>query len=81
MPSARPLPPETGPTGSDDVFQADASAGLPPNVIVPARALRARLDAIMSAPLPPDEALPALTPRTLERIEALALREELRGLR
>jgi len=55
--------------------------GLPPDVIARAQALRARLAAIMNAPLPPDPALPELTPRALERLEAFALREELRGLR
>ena len=50
-------------------------------MITRALALRARLDDIMNAALPPGEALPALTPRTLERIEAFALRDEVRGLR
>lgn len=56
--------------------------GLPPEVIARAQALRARLDAIMNAPPRPEEALlPELTPRTLERIEAFALRDEVRGMR
>ena len=58
-----------------------APPGLPPDVIARAQALRARLDAIMNAPLSPDEALPELTTRTLERLEAFALREEARSLR
>lgn len=58
-----------------------APPGLPPDVIARAQALRARLDAIMNAPLRPDEALPELTTRTLERLEAFALREEARSLR
>lgn len=36
----------------------------------------------MNAPPRPEEALlPELTPRTLERIEAFALRDEVRGMR
>ncbi len=58
-----------------------APPGLPPDVIARAQALRARLAAIMNAPLSPDAALPELTPRMLERLEAFALREEARSLR
>ncbi len=81
MPSARSLPLEPGPAGLDDVFQADASPGLPLDVIARARALRARLDALMNAPLPPAKALPELTTRTLERLEAFALRDAVKDPR
>lgn len=49
---------------------------LPPEVLARAQALRKRLDAIRNAPLPPDEELPALTQKHLERIEAFELRED-----
>jgi hypothetical protein len=50
-------------------------------VIARAQALRARLDAIMNAPLSPDAALPELTPRMLERLEAFALRDAVKDPR
>jgi len=58
-----------------------APPGLPPDVIARAQALRARLDAIMNAPLSPDAALPELTPRMLERLEAFALRDAVKDPR
>ena len=58
-----------------------APPGLPPDVIARAQAMRARLDAIMSAPLPPDAVLPELTPRMLERLEAFALRDAVKDPR
>ena len=81
MPAATSLPPEPGPAGPDHAFQAHASPEVPLGVIARAQALRARLDAIMNAPLPPDEALPELTPRMLERLEAFALRDAVKDLR
>lgn len=70
-----------GPTGPDDTLQTGALPGLPPDVVARAQALRGRLDAIMNAQLSPEEELPQLTPRMLERVEAFALRNELRGPR
>jgi len=35
-----------------------------------------RMDKIRNAPLPPDDDLPAISAKTLERIEAFALRED-----
>ena len=58
-----------------------APPGLPPDVIARAQALRARLAAIMNAPLSPDAALPELTPRMLERLEAFALRDAVKDPR
>jgi hypothetical protein len=43
--------------------------------------MRARFDAILQAPLPPDDELPELTPKQLERIAAFELRDEVKGLR
>lgn len=36
----------------------------------------AKLEAIRNTPLPPDDELPELTPKQLERIEAFELRED-----
>lgn len=49
---------------------------LPPEVLARAQAARERLDAIQNFPLPPDEELPALTEKHLERIAAFELRED-----
>ena len=49
---------------------------LPPEVLALAQAMRDKLDAIRDAPLPPDDELPELTEKQLERIEAFALRED-----
>jgi hypothetical protein len=38
--------------------------------------MRQRLDAIRDAPLPPDETLPDLTQKQLDRIAAFELRED-----
>ncbi len=55
--------------------------GLPAEVIERARMTLARMEAIKNAPLPPDEYLPDLTEKQLERIDAFALRDEIKGLR
>lgn len=39
----------------------------------------AKFDAIRNAPLPPDEALPDLTPKQLKCIEAFELRVQIRA--
>ena len=46
------------------------------NVLLRARAMRERLDAVRDAPLPPDDALPDLTPKQIDRIKAFELRED-----
>ena len=51
---------------------------LPQEVIDQAKALLARMDAIRNAPLPPDNDLPELTPKQLERIDAFELRAQMR---
>ena len=52
---------------------------LPPEAEAYARALEERLDRIRNAPLPDDANLPPLTQKQLERMEAFALRDELRA--
>jgi UDP-2-acetamido-3-amino-2,3-dideoxy-glucuronate N-acetyltransferase len=49
---------------------------LPAEVIERAQAMRERLDSARHAPLPPDEELPELTAKQLERMEAFELRED-----
>lgn len=49
---------------------------LPQEVIDRARAMREKFDAIRNAPLPPDDELPELTAKQLDRIEAFELRED-----
>lgn len=49
---------------------------LSPEVIQRARAMRAKFDAIRNAPVPPDDELPDLTEKQLNRITAFALRED-----
>ncbi len=59
--------------------EADAGIpNLPPEVRAAAEAMDARLDAIRNAPFPPDDSLPELAPKQLERIEAFELRAEFR---
>lgn len=49
---------------------------LPPEVLAHAQVMRNKLDAIRNAPLPPDDKLPELTEKQLERIGAFELRED-----
>lgn len=65
---------------SDD-SAAPASYQLSPRAAAAAQELRQRMNAIRNAPLPPDEELPELTEKQLERIEAAALRDEIKGMR
>lgn len=58
------------------VTPAPATYNLPPEVLAHAQATRDKLDAIRNAPLPPDNELPELTEKQLERIEAFELRED-----
>lgn len=52
---------------------------LPPEAEAYARALEERLERIRNAPFPDDADLPPLTEKQLERMEAFALRDELRA--
>jgi hypothetical protein len=51
---------------------------LPPEVETMAREMQERLAKIRNAPLPNDEDLPPLTQKQLDRIEAVAYRDEIR---
>lgn len=66
----------------DEEIEADSNPfNLPQEVIDRANATRARFDAIRNAPLPTDQELPEITEKQFERIEAFAMREEIKGLR
>ncbi|MCF7979354.1 MAG: hypothetical protein K9L82_15350 [Chromatiaceae bacterium] len=56
--------------------QAPSLPTLPPEIVAQARAMRERLDAIRTAPLPPSDQLPALNAKQQQRLDAFALREE-----
>ncbi len=60
----------------DEIDTSDNPYNLPPEVLERAEKMRSRLDAVLNAPLPPDDKLPAISAKTLERIEAFALRED-----
>jgi hypothetical protein len=64
-----------------EVELEDNTFNLPSEIIEAAKARRARFDAILQAPPPPDDELPELTPKQLERMDAFELRDEIRGLR
>lgn len=49
---------------------------LPPEVVEMAKKMEQETDKILNAPLPPDDELPELTEKQLDRIEAFALRED-----
>ncbi len=49
---------------------------LPPEVVEMAKKMEQETDEILNAPLPPDDELPELTEKQLDRIEAFALRED-----
>ena len=51
---------------------------LPPEVLQRAAEMRNRLDAVRHAPLPPDEELPQITTKQLDRIAAFELRAQMR---
>lgn len=49
---------------------------LSPEVRAMAEEMMAELDAIRNAPLPPDQELPPVTQKQIERLEAFGLRED-----
>lgn len=68
-------------TVPDEELEAAVPFDLPAEVLARAQALRQRLEAIRNAQPPSDEELPELTQRQVERLEAFALRDEIKGLR
>ena len=69
-------------TVPDDEIEKLAPYNLPQEAIERAQAMLARMQEILNAPPPPpDDELPELTETQLERMEAFALRDEIKGLR
>ena len=60
----------------DEIVNTSNPYNLPQEVIDLAAQMTERMDKIRNAPLPPDDDLPAISAKTLERIEAFALRED-----
>lgn len=60
----------------DEIVDPSNPYELDSEILAAAAQTRSRLDAIRMAPLRPDDELPELTPKQLERIEAFALRED-----
>jgi hypothetical protein len=63
-------------TVPDDEVEVASHPAVSGDVLARARAMRQHLDAIRDAPLPPDETLPDLTQKQLDRIAAFRLRED-----
>ena len=51
-------------------------ANVPADLLARAQAMREHLDAVRDAPLPPDDTLPDLTPKQIDRIQAVELRDD-----
>ena len=54
-------------------------SNLPQGILDQAQEMLAKLAAIRNTPLPPDDGLPEITPKQLQRIEAFELRAQLRA--
>ncbi|MBS0457770.1 MAG: hypothetical protein JSS44_10625 [Proteobacteria bacterium] len=55
--------------------------GLSDEVVAQARTTAERMAALLDAPLPPDDELPELTEKQLERMAAFELRDEVKRMR
>jgi predicted DNA-binding antitoxin AbrB/MazE fold protein len=60
----------------DEEIELQNPCNLAAEVIARAKAMRDKLDAIRNSPLPPDDELPELTEKQLERMAAFELRED-----
>lgn len=60
----------------DEIATPPNPYNLPTEVLERAAQMRSHLDAIRNAPLPSDDQLPPISAKTLERIDAFALRED-----
>jgi len=64
--------------GAQSDLKETGNSVLPPDLDLQSENMRERLDRIRNAPLRPAEALPPLTEKQKERMEAFAYRDELR---
>lgn len=62
----------------EEVEQDGNPYNLSPDVLQKAEEMRQRIDAARRAPLAHDDSLPETTPKQMERIEAFALRSQMR---
>ena len=60
----------------DEIVTQPNPYNLPSEVLERAAQMRSQLDAIRNAPLPSDDQLSPIAAKTLERIDAFALRED-----
>ncbi|MEO5344035.1 MAG: hypothetical protein H7842_11995 [Gammaproteobacteria bacterium SHHR-1] len=60
----------------EEIVPTANPCNLPSEIVEAARAMREKLDAIRNAPLPPDDELPDLTEKQLNRMAAFDLRED-----
>lgn len=67
--------------GAQSDLKETEKSVLPPDLDLQSENMRERLDRIRNAPLPPAEAIPPLTEKQKERMEAFSYREELRDER
>lgn len=65
----------------DDEIIMQPVYNLPLHIIESAKATLARMETIRNTPLPTDKEPPELTAKQMERIEAFALRDEIKELR
>ncbi len=66
-------------TVPDEEIEPEANTyNLPPELLARAQAMLEKYEAIRNAPLPPDEELPEISAKQLERIAAFELRAQMR---
>lgn len=68
-------------TVPDEEIEGPLPVDAPEKIVEGARAMLARMEAIKNAPLSPDEEPDELSEEQRERMEAFALRDEIKGLR
>lgn len=63
----------------DEIVGSPDPDNLPPEVFAQAQAMLDKFEAVRDAPLPPDDELPEVKAKHLERMDAYALREQMRN--
>jgi hypothetical protein len=64
-----------------EIKKKQETYNLPPEVVKMAKKIEQDRDAVLDAPFPPDGELPKLTAKKPGRIEAFALRDDVRSMR
>ncbi len=65
----------------DEIVANAAGATVPPEVIARAQEKLARMEALRNASSLPDEVVPELTEKQIDRIATFELRDEIKGMR